>query len=143
MKKTDSELINKALDYAIEAHKYQVDDNGDLFIYHPSIVAELVWSITADEVTTAAALLHDTIEDTETTYNDLLKEFGKEVADLVNEVTHEGKKDSKGYYFPRLKTQKGIIIKFADRLHNLTRMQSWDKKRVEQYLRKSKFWASE
>jgi (p)ppGpp synthase/HD superfamily hydrolase len=92
----------------------------------------------------AAAYLHDTIEDTIIgTYGTLERMFGKEVADLVMEVTHDGQPDQKGYYFPRLHSQKAIMIKFADRLSNLSRMSSWDQKRKDQYLRKSKFWKSE
>ena len=48
-----------------------------------------------------------------------------------------------GYWSPRLKTKRGIILKFADRLSNLSRIESWDKKRQEHYLKKSKFWKSE
>ena len=60
------------------------------------------------------------------------------------EVTQEEvEKDQKGYYFPRLKSKEAILIKFADRLSNLSRMSSWNMKRQEQYLRKSKFWNSE
>ena len=59
------------------------------------------------------------------------------------EVTHEGRKDEIGYYFPRLKTQRGIVLKFADRISNLSRMESWDDNRKNHYLRKSKFWKSE
>ena len=64
----------------------------------------------------------------------------KTIADLVMEVTHEGSKDKYGYYFPRLKTTRGIILKFADRLSNLTRMGAWDDDRIDQYIRRSKFW---
>ena len=56
------------------------------------------------------------------------------------EVTHEGQKDEYGYYFPRLKSQTGIMLKLADRLSNISRMQSWSKKRRSHYLRKTKFW---
>jgi hypothetical protein len=52
----------------------------------------------------------------------------------------ESEKDSYGYYFPRLKSQKAITIKFADRLSNLSRMNAWDEERRRQYLAKSKFW---
>ena len=132
-----------AKDYATVAHDGVLDDAGNPYIEHPIAVADIVWGLTKDKNLTAAAYLHDVIEDTETTHTDLELIFGKDVADLVNEVTHEGKKDSKGYYFPRLKTQRGILLKFADRLHNLSRMEAWDEKRKEQYMRKSKFWKSE
>ena len=55
----------------------------------------------------------------------------------------EGKKDEKGYWFPRLKSKDAIIVKFADRLSNLSRMDVWDEERQQHYLKKSKFWRSE
>ncbi len=91
----------------------------------------------------SAGLLHDTIEDTNTTYEELVQFFGNRVADLVMEVTHEGQKNSKGFYFPRLKSKEGILIKFADRLSNLSRMSTWNEDRKAQYLRKSNFWKME
>jgi (p)ppGpp synthase/HD superfamily hydrolase len=93
-----------------------------------------------DENLIAAGYLHDTIEDTETTYAELVEAFNRDVADLIMEVTQEGRKDRFGYYFPRLESQRGVTLKFADRLSNLTRMQSWSPKRRAQYLRKSRFW---
>lgn len=128
-----------ALQFATFKHIDQLDDCGEPYIRHPISVASLL-QFTEDDNLMCAALLHDTIEDTDTTHEELVKEFGQDIADLVNEVTHEGKKDSKGYYFPRLKTKRGIMLKFADRLNNLSRMESWDEKRKEHYLLKSKFW---
>ena len=87
-----------------------------------------------------AALLHDTIEDTNLTKLEIEQVFGKRVLDLVMEVTHDGKADAYGYYFPRLKTADGMLIKFCDRASNLSRMTAWTKERQLQYMRKSKFW---
>ena len=87
----------------------------------------------------AAAYLHDVVEDCGVTYEDLVREFNQDIADLVMEVTHEGDK-TKGYYFPRLHSKRGIMLKFADRLSNISRMDSWSESRQNQYLRKSKFW---
>lgn len=95
--------------------------------------------LTKDEVILAAGLLHDTIEDTDTTYDELVQHFGQKVADLVMEVTQEGKKDEYGYYFPRLHSTEGVLIKLVDRSSNLSRMQAWDAKRRETYTRKSIF----
>lgn len=137
-------IFAKAYLFALNKHQYQVDDNGENYFYAHCINVYLILSnISNDIELLSAALLHDTIEDTDTTYEELVKEFGNEIADLVNEVTHEGKKDSKGYYFPRLKTKRGIMLKFADRLSNLSRMESWDEDRVKHYLKTSKFWKSE
>lgn len=134
----------KAVIFAREKHKGQLDDDGiDYFSSHIQQVEQIVRKVTEDEDVICAALLHDTLEDTSTTYEELVQNFGKRIADLVNEVTHEGKADSKGYYFPRLKSKDAILIKFADRLSNLSRMNSWPLDRQAHYLRKSKFWKSE
>lgn len=136
---TENKIIMKAIAYASKKHRGQLDDTGKPYMVHPSQVAQILMRVTDDENLIAAGYLHDTIEDTDTTYEDLVKEFNKDVADLVMEVTHEGKKDT-GYYFPRLKTQRGIMLKFADRLSNISRMEAWNEGRKAHYLKKSKFW---
>jgi (p)ppGpp synthase/HD superfamily hydrolase len=135
----------KVIVFAAEKHKGQLDDEGkDYFEAHCCQVAMILAEVAPSDLELIqAALLHDTLEDTETSYKELVENFGARVADLVAEVTHEGKKDEKGYYFPRLKTREGIMLKFADRLSNLSRMSSWPATRQDQYLRKSKFWKSE
>ena len=130
--------------FACEAHGDQLDDCGhSYFESHVIQVVKILQQVTDDPDIICAAYLHDTIEDTDVTYEDIVERFGKRVADLVMEVTHEGQKDNHGYYFPRLKTRDGILLKFADRLSNLSRMEAWDEKRREHYLKKSKFWKSE
>lgn len=138
-----SPLIQKAMYFAQEVHRGQKRDDGQPFITHPIEVARILEQVTDDENLIAAALLHDVIEDTFVTYDGLVDLFGVDIADLVNEVTHEGQQDSRGFYFPRLKTQRGIILKFADRLSNISDMKTWDDKRKQHYLNKSKFWRSE
>lgn len=138
------EIIAKAILFAQKKHGNTLDDDGRVFFWaHPNQVARILSQVTDDENLIAAGYLHDTIEDTDTTYEELVKEFNQDVADLVMEVTQEGQKDSKGYYFPRLKTQRGIMLKFADRLSNLSRLKSWSEQRKEHYLKRSKFWRSE
>lgn len=137
-------LVERAFFFAFEKHRNQLDDDGKSYFWnHVVQVYEILVTLGAGEKILSAALLHDTIEDTDTTYEEVLVEFGQEIANLVHEVTHEGAKDEIGFYFPRLKSHDAIIIKFADRLSNLTRLDSWNPKRKEQYLRKSKFWKSE
>jgi (p)ppGpp synthase/HD superfamily hydrolase len=132
--------INKAVRFAIKAHSGQIDDNWkDYFEAHVAIVGDIVSMVTNDEDIICAAYLHDTIEDTDVTVEDLVKNFGNRVAELVMEVTHDGDKPH-GYYFPRLKSKDAILIKFADRLSNISRMESWSKERQEHYLKRSKFW---
>jgi (p)ppGpp synthase/HD superfamily hydrolase len=138
-------ILDKAMFYARSAHEGQLDDSGqDFFDAHPAQVAMAIMIIAPhDHALQAAAYLHDVIEDTTITYEDLVKDFGTDIADLVNEVTQEGQKDEHGYYFPRLKTRRGIMLKFADRLSNLSRMDVWPEERQAHYLKRSKFWKHE
>jgi len=133
--------IIKAINFAKEKHKGQRDEvNKDVFKTHLKVVGETLQNLTNDIDIICAGYLHDTLEDTKTTYNELRVYFGKKVADLVSECTDEGEKDSYGKYFPRLKTKDAILIKFIDRASNLQRMENWSEKRKDQYLRRSKFW---
>lgn len=135
------DLISKAMNFAKKKHAGQLDDEGnDYYDYHLIPVALAVTDFTGDNDIIAAALLHDTLEDTDTTYEELVREFNKKVADLVLELTHEGAKDSYGFYFPRLKSKEAIMIKLVDRASNISRMGSWDDARVKQYLKRTKFW---
>lgn len=136
-------IVDKARKFTMKKHEGQLDDSGEPYFCHPEQVASILCVVTNDDSIISAAYLHDTLEDTATTLQELKDAFGEEIANLVFEVTHEGKKDVIGYYFPRLKSRKAILIKLADRLSNLSRMETWDIKRQEQYLRKSKFWKSE
>ena len=133
--------LHLAMDFAREKHKGQKDDTGkDYYDAHLFPVGLMALRISGDYDVACAAILHDTIEDTNTTYSELRDKFGIRVAELVNEVTHEGEADNYGFYFPRLETQWGIFIKLLDRASNIARMQNWDDKRKEHYLKKTKFW---
>ena len=137
-------LIDKAYEFADLKHKDQKDDDGkEYFGAHILNVVSILMQVTKDPVVIAAGYLHDTLEDTDTTLDELTKVFGHEVARLVHEMTHEGTNDNVGYYFPRLASKKAILIKFADRLSNLSRMDNWSPKRQQHYLSKSKFWKSQ
>jgi GTP pyrophosphokinase len=137
-------IYQKAIDFAQTKHKGQLDDGGKSYFWeHCWKVMEILELVTDDENLICAGLLHDTLEDTSTCYDELKLEFNKDIADLVLEVTKAGEKDSKGYYFPNLNTKRGIMLKFADRLSNLSRMECWSEKKQQYYLRKSKFWKSE
>lgn len=137
------EIVVRAVHFARAAHRGQERDDGQPFLVHPLMVAQILTLVGADNNLIAAGVLHDVIEDTFVTYNGLVDEFGEDIADLVNEVSHEGSPDSKGFYFPRLHSQRGIMLKFADRLSNISDMKTWDTKRQAHYLRKSKFWKGE
>ena len=83
----DPATLSKAYNFAVSAHKNQKIYSGDPFLIQPGAVADILTELKLDSATIATGLLHDTIEDTKTTYTTVKKEFGKEVADLVEGVT--------------------------------------------------------
>ena len=136
-------LVDKALEYASEQHKGQLDDQGrPYFFAHIVQVHSIRKDVTDDEEVLCAGILHDVIEDTDTSYEDLIREFNKPIADLVRELTQQGSWET-GYYFPHLKTRKAVMVKFADRLSNLSRMDDWPGDRQQEYLEMSRFWPVE
>ena len=112
-------LTNKALVYAYNAHHGQLDYNGIPFIFHPLHLAEQM----DDELSCCAALLHDIVEDTELTLDDLRKEFPEEVVEVVALLTH-GEHAENNYedYFDYIRTIRNHPIakkvKLADIAHN-------------------------
>lgn len=127
---TNDKLITNAFKFAYEAHKNVKRASGEPFISHPYDVAMiLAKEIPLDSVSIAAALLHDVVEDTEFTLNDIKAEFGDEIAEIVNGATKiEGMFEN--YEMKQVESYKKmllsmtsdirvILIKFADRLHNL------------------------
>ena len=124
------DTLTKAYTFAVKAHKNQTRDSGDPYLIHPVAVADILSDLKLDGATIATGLLHDTIEDTHATYKTVEKEFGKEVADLVDGVTKisqlEGKVTaiSKAENFRKLilatsKDIRVLLVKLADRLHNM------------------------
>lgn len=146
MDKMNNTIVSQAIVFGAKAHAGQLDDAGkDYFMTHCWQVYEIVRILYPEDLELqAAALLHDILEDTDVTYKTLASEFGVDVANLVQEVTHERRADDSGWYFPNLHSIRGIVLKFADRASNLSRMEGvWDTKHIEKYLKKSKFWQSE
>lgn len=136
---TRTNIITRAMQFAYERHDGQMRDDGVPFITHPAKVAQIVSQVTNDENIIAAAWLHDTIEDTNTTHEELVKEFNKDIADLVLEVTKD--KTHPETTFPNLHTQRGVMLKFADRLSNLADMEGWSQRKKDWYATtKSRFW---
>lgn len=142
-------LVEAAIEYAQKAHEGQLRDDGrPYFAAHLAQVGNIISTITDDPIVIAAAYLHDTLEDTKTTLDDLIANFGPQVAAIVYMVTHEGSNGGyrpTGYYFPRLNgratlVKYAILVKFADRLSNLSQMETWSEDRQDHYLRRSKFW---
>ena len=129
------ETLSKAYNFALNAHKNQKRDSGDPYLSHPVAVANILTDLKLDSATIATGLLHDTIEDTRATYKTVEKEFGKEVADLVDGVTKiseiEGKvvENSKAENIRKLilatsKDIRVLLVKLADRLHNMRTLSS-------------------
>jgi len=129
------ETLSKAYTFALNAHKNQKRDSGDPYLSHPVAVADILTELKLDSATIATGLLHDTIEDTKITYKTVKKEFGKEVADLVDGVTKiselEGRviENSKAENIRKLilatsKDVRVLIVKLADRLHNMRTLDS-------------------
>ncbi len=131
------ENLTKAFDFAVKAHKNQKRKSGDPYVIHPVAVANILSDLRLDSATIVTGLLHDTIEDTNATYEVVLKEFGKEVADLVDGVTKISALESKANENSRaenfrkliLATSKDIrvlLVKLADRLHNMRTIKAFD-----------------
>lgn len=132
-------LFLQAYRFAQKKHEGQKYNNQE-FMVHPNLTAKILYAMSDfenfDENLIAAALLHDTLEDTNTTYEELEQEFGIIIASLVQEVTKQGSNT-----FPNLKTQRGVMLKFADRLSNISNMQNWSEEKRQKYMfEKSKFW---
>ena len=92
-KHLDSKLIEKAYSFAVECHKSQKRHSGDPYISHPVAVADILLNLKLDTSTIITGLLHDTLEDTLATENEIEEKFGKEVLQLVNGVTKLSKID--------------------------------------------------
>lgn len=126
----DLDFIGKAYDVANEMHAGQIRKSGEPYLVHPVCVAEILAELGMDEETIAAGLLHDVIEDTSYSKEDMIREFGEEVAALVDGVTKLGalKFESKEerqaenlrkMFLAMSKDIRVLIIKLSDRLHNL------------------------
>ena len=129
-RKADTKLIMKAYNLAAEKHKDQKRGSGEPYIIHPLNVAYILASIGMDDNTLCAALLHDVVEDTDVTGKDLTDMFGKEISDMVAGVTklstiqfatlEETQVENYRRMFLAMgKDIRVILIKLADRLHNM------------------------
>jgi len=126
----DDDLITKAFKFALEAHKHDLRASGEPYIYHPYEVAMIVVEeFPLDDITVVATLLHDVVEDTDFDLNLMMKEFGKEVTEIVDGVTKisgifKGQDITKAENYRKMllsmvKDVRVILVKFADRLHNM------------------------
>ncbi|HZG00497.1 MAG TPA: RelA/SpoT family protein, partial [Chitinophagales bacterium] len=135
MLKADRKLIRRAFEMAMDAHKDTRRKSGEPYIFHPLAVAQIVASeIGLGPLAVVCALLHDVVEDTELTLDDIEKEFGKNAAEIINGLTKISVLlDGQGYLqaenirkvlLTLAKDVRVILIKLADRLHNMRTLES-------------------
>ena len=126
----NEDLLNRAYVYAMKAHGNQTRASGEAYFNHPLEVAAILTEMKLDDATVAAALLHDTVEDTETTHQEIEEKFGKEIASLVDGLTKIKKIDLvtteatqaenlRKLLLAMSKDVRVLMVKLADRLHNM------------------------
>ncbi|WP_029420965.1 RelA/SpoT family protein [Alicyclobacillus macrosporangiidus] len=129
-KPEDLELIRRAYRYAEEAHRGQLRRSGEPYITHPIAVAMILADLRLDATTLAAALLHDVVEDTKATDEEIVRQFGADVAALVDGVTklkrikfdsteEQQAENLRKMFMAMAKDIRVLLIKLADRLHNM------------------------
>ncbi|REJ13489.1 MAG: (p)ppGpp synthetase [Paenibacillaceae bacterium] len=130
MKESDTAKIREAYQFAAEAHKGQVRKSGEPYIEHPVAVAEILVNMQMDVTSAVAALLHDVVEDTNVTLDDLRERFGETLAMLVDGLTKleriqfRSKEEQQNENYRKMfvamaQDIRVILIKLADRLHNM------------------------
>ena len=136
----DRELLIRAYRYAEQAHSGQKRASGEAYFIHPCAVAQILIELGLDSATVAAAFLHDVIEDTPVTEEDIRRDFGEEVLLLVSGVTkldkivfksreEEEAENFRKIFVAMAKDIRVIIIKLADRLHNMRSLNFLSKER--------------
>ncbi len=144
----DRALLTRAFDYAAAAHAGQTRQSGQEFIYHPWGAAKILAGLQLDEPTLAAALLHDVVEDTGIEPDELRAEFGNEIATLVEGVTkltrvqfqsreHAEAENYRKLIVAMADDVRVILIKLADRLHNLRTIEYLGKQKQVQKARET------
>ncbi len=149
----DLSLIIKAYNYAQSSHEGQLRNSGEKFFIHPFNVAVILADLNMDTTTIIAGLLHDVIEDTDITYENIAEEFSTEIADLVEGVTklkklqYKTKQENQAENLRKMvvamaKDIRVIIVKLADRLHNMRTLEYMsDAKRKEKALETLEIYA--
>ncbi len=133
--RTNADLIRRAYTYGKQMHEGQFRKSGEPYFTHPVAVAAILTEQRLDDATLVTALLHDTIEDTKANYTDVAREFGEEVAELVDGVTKltnlqltstESKQaeNFRKLFVAMSRDLRVILVKLADRLHNMRTIKS-------------------
>jgi GTP diphosphokinase / guanosine-3',5'-bis(diphosphate) 3'-diphosphatase len=133
--KTNADLIKRAYSYGLQMHAGQKRHSGEDYFTHPVAVAAILTEQRLDDATIITALLHDTIEDTKSTYGEVESIFGEEVAELVDGVTKltnlqlsstetKQAENFRKLFFAMSKDLRVILVKLADRLHNMRTIKS-------------------
>ena len=146
---TDISMIEKAYRIAAKAHEGQKRKSGEPYIIHPLCVAIILADLELDKETIVAGLLHDVVEDTVMTTEDLTREFGSEVALLVDGVTKLGQlnysadkvevqaENLRKMFLAMAKDIRVILVKLADRLHNMRTAQYWSEPKQKEKARET------
>ncbi len=135
----NEKIIKEAYEFAYKEHKEQKRKSGEPYIIHPLNVAQIVAEMGLDTATICAALLHDVVEDTNATYEIISKKFGLEIADIVEGVTKltnsfatNEEKQAENYkklFMAMDKDIRVILLKIADRLHNVSTLEYLERKK--------------
>src|SRR3954469_25296867 len=141
-------MITRAYEVAAQAHRQQVRTSGESYIQHPLAVARIVADLGLDDITIAAALLHDAVEDTHITLDDVTAEFGPDVAGIVDGVTKleriqfDSKEAQQAATMRKMlvamaKDARVLIIKLSDRLHNMSTLAAMPAAKQERIARET------
>jgi GTP diphosphokinase / guanosine-3',5'-bis(diphosphate) 3'-diphosphatase len=133
--RTNTDLIRRAYAYGMQMHEGQFRHSGEPYFTHPIAVAAILTEQRLDDATIVTALLHDTIEDTKSTYAEVARQFGEEVAELVDGVTKltnlqlsstqsQQAENFRKLFMAMSKDLRVILVKLADRLHNMRTIKS-------------------
>jgi GTP diphosphokinase / guanosine-3',5'-bis(diphosphate) 3'-diphosphatase len=144
--RTNEDLLRRAYAYGMKMHDGQMRQSGEPYFTHPVAVAAILTEQRLDDATIVTALLHDTIEDTKSTYAEVTRQFGPEVAELVDGVTKltnlqlsstqtQQAENFRKLFMAMSKDLRVILVKLADRLHNMRTIKSM---RVEKQAQKAR-----